>query len=212
MTIFSDKVKTYNPRLMKDLAITSDQACGIWGNIGAETGGFKALQEIAPTVKGSRGGYGWMQWTGPRRKKFEAWCADKQVAPASDEANYEYLVKETLTDEVHSLVQLRKTTSVETATETFMKLNLRPGVTNLPARLNYAKQAALAVHEKSSAVRENTTVGAVVVGTAGTMAVTPHHHWPLIIIAGVMTLLIGAIAVTWYNSRKEQNIIKKGAN
>lgn len=213
MTIFTDKVKAYHPRLIKDLSITSNQGCGIWGNIGAETGGFTALQEIKPTVKGSRGGFGWMQWTGPRRKKFEAWCVEKKLNPASDEANYQYLVQETLTDEAHSLVQLRKTTTVEAATETFMKQNLRPGIPNLPGRLNYAKQAAIAVNEKSNDNKQAGTAGVIAMGTAGTMVVTEPRHWGWIIATGIGALVIGILAVDWYhNSQKDQIILnKKGA-
>src|SRR5258706_3609441 len=59
MTIFTDKAVRYIPRLQVDLGITREQACGIFGNLGTETGGFTALQEIKPTVAGSRGGYGW---------------------------------------------------------------------------------------------------------------------------------------------------------
>jgi hypothetical protein len=141
MALFEDKSKIYVPRLMQDLSITREQACGIMGNIGGETGGFTALQEKKPTVKGSRGGYGWMQWTGPRRKKYEAWAAQNNLNPATDEANYRYLVQETMTDELHSLIQLRKTSTVEAATETFMLQNLRPGVPNLKGRVTWANRA-----------------------------------------------------------------------
>src|SRR6267154_369909 len=139
MTVFTDKAKVYVPRLMKDLAVKDFQACGIFGNIGGETGGFVALQEKKPTVAGSAGGYGWLMWTGPRRRKFTMWCKAQNMDPASDEANYQYLVKETLTDEAHSLAQLKKTTTLEAATETFMLQNLRPGIPNLQGRIDWIK-------------------------------------------------------------------------
>src|SRR6266516_4378324 len=121
MTIFTDKVQKYNSRLMADLSINRVQACGPWGNIGTETGGFTALQEKRPVIAGSRGGFGWLQWTGPRRRKYEAWCLSNKLDPASDEANYRYLVYETKTDEAASLAALKKTTTVDEAVEVFMK-------------------------------------------------------------------------------------------
>lgn len=165
MGIFEDKVRKYNDRLKKDFQINDTQACGIWGNLGAETGGFVHLQEISPTVKGSRGGYGWMQWTGPRRKKYEAWCKAKGLNAAADETNYLYLVHETLTDEWKSIQQVRKTTTIEAATETFMKLNLRPGKPHLEGRYRWARKAAGALKSKpvvNTTSATTTTVGAAV--------------------------------------------------
>lgn len=148
MTIFTDKVLKYNERLKKDFQINDIQACGIWGNLGTETGGFTMLQELKPVVKGSRGGFGWMQWTGPRRKKFEAWCAVRNLDPKADETNYQYLVHETLTDEWKSIQQVRKTSSIKAATETFMLLNLRPGIQHLDNRLEWAQKAADALNKQ----------------------------------------------------------------
>lgn len=177
MTIFEDKVKKYGVRLMKDFQIQDFHSAGIFGNMGTETGGFKHMQELNPVVKGSRGGFGWSQWTGPRRKKFEAWAKEKGLDIRDDETNYLYLVHETLTDEWKSLAQLRKTTTLEAATETWMKLNLRPGVPHLESRLGWARKAqdalklttgTLPTLQKKSSVRpsQDVAVGTVFVGTA----------------------------------------------
>lgn len=198
MTLFTDKVQQYHSRLIHDLNITSVQACGVWGNIGGETGGFSALQEKNPLVKGSRGGYGWLQWTGPRRKKYEVWARNKGLDTSLDETNYQYLVYETSTDESHSLVQLRQTTTVEAATETFMKQNLRPGVPNLSGRIDWAKKAFTAVQTQSVSNAKTGTVGAVV-AVGGASALVAHtnglvdffNHWYWFVGAGSLTLLIG---------------------
>jgi|SRR5437660_291655 len=202
MTVFTDKVTKYLPRLMNDLDIDRIQAAGIFGNIGTETGGFTAMQEKSPVVKGSRGGYGWLQWTGPRRIKYEAWAKSKGLDPALDETNYQYLVLETKTDEAHSLVQLKKTSTLEASTETFMEQNLRPGVPNLKSRIGYAHQA----FDAASAVTktDNKTATAIVIGTvaAGTGAVItsnptitthPTHTW-MWLIAGAAAL----IGIVWW--------------
>lgn len=188
MSIFTDKAKIYVPRLMKDLQISRVQACGIFGNIGTETGGFLHLQEISPVVKGSKGGYGWFQWTGPRRRKYEAWCKMQGLDAASDEANYKYIVKETSTDEMHSLAQLKKTTTVEAATETFMAQNLRPGVKHLENRIKWARIA----EEATRVPVEETAVvaGPAVVATGVAVADPVNWHWYLL---GA----IGAMIVGW---------------
>lgn len=126
---------------MSDLDITLEQASGIFGNIGHETGGFKYMQEISPAIPGSKGGYGWMQWTGPRRRAFETWCKANNLKPFEDEANYRYLVHETKTEEANSLRLLKLTKTVEAATETFMLKNLRPGIKHLNSRYRWARLA-----------------------------------------------------------------------
>ena len=208
MTIFTDKAKAYVPRLMKDLNITKEQACGIFGNIGGETGGFVALQEKKPTVAGSAGGYGWLQWTGPRRRKYTIWCKTNNLDPASDEANYKYLVKETLTDELHSLEQLRKTKTVEAATETFMLQNLRPGTPHLQGRIDWAKKALVAQETVISPTISKTTSAVVVATTGAVVASQIHpthpHLWPWII--GV-TLIAGILVwVIVHFNRKTTNV------
>ena len=201
MTVFTDKCKRYVPRLMIDLNISRIQACGIMGNIGAETGGFKHLQEINPAVKGSRGGYGWMQWTGPRRKTYEAWCKNKGLIPAADESNYLFLVHETKTDEVHSLMQLRKTTTVEAATETFMAQNLRPGVKHLEARIKYGQQAEV---ETRVPVAETATTATIGGGAVIAMTQTDPVNWPYIIIGAVAVALVGWWIVKKYRENEER--------
>lgn len=198
MTLFEQKCITYIPRLQKDLNITRIQACGIFGNLGTETGGFLHLQELNPTVKGSRGGYGWMQWTGPRRKKYEAWCKANNKVPSADESNYEYLVLETRTDELHSLIQLRKTTTTDAATETFMLKNLRPGTQHLDNRKRWAKIAEKAT---ASTAPEAGAAATVAIGTGAAIAASPPEFLPLIIVGGILALIVGVGAIIWYKNK-----------
>lgn len=92
--LFRSKAPWIAVLLLRDFPIGVDDAAAILGNLGHESGGFASLQEIKPTVLGSKGGYGWAQWTGPRRRAYEAWCKREGLDPASDEANYRYLVLE----------------------------------------------------------------------------------------------------------------------
>ncbi len=81
-------------RLAADLGLSPEQAAGVVGNLGYESVQFTKLQEISPTVPGSAGGYGWAQWTASRRRLFSAWCSTHNLDPASDEANYGFLIEE----------------------------------------------------------------------------------------------------------------------
>lgn len=102
-------------RLAADIALTLEQAAGLVGNLGYESRGFATLQEIQPMIAGSRGGYGWAQWTGPRRRIFEAWCAEHDLVPKSDEANYGFLVHELLGTYKSFAARLRQMASIEDA-------------------------------------------------------------------------------------------------
>lgn len=203
MSLFTDKVKKYLPRLQQDLGITRVQACGIFGNMGEETAGFTALQEQKPLA--GRGGYGWMQWTGARRKSFEAWCKANNKALGEDETNYLYLVHETKTNESASLLALRKTTTIETATEAFMKKNLRPGVPHLDVRIRWANRALAALSpDKTSAA--NTAAGATVLaGTTAVVATNHPTHWIYILSATLAVAAVSWIVIYWYKHRKTTN-------
>lgn len=128
--------------LSRDLGLQPHQAAAVVGNLGTETGGFKHMQELNPIVPGSRGGLGWAQWTGPRRRQFEAWSAANGLDPTSYEANYGFLKHElTATPEGKVLDSLRAAPDVASATSIFEKQFLRPGIPHSGSRQRYAQQA-----------------------------------------------------------------------
>ncbi len=177
MGIFEDKVRKYNERMKKDLQLQDVHTCGIWGNLGTETGGFTALQEKSPLVKGSRGGFGWLQWTGPRRKKYERWAKERGLNVSDDDTNYSYFIWETLHDEWKSVQQVRKTTTIEAATETFCKLNLRPGIPHLDNRVRWARKAADALKTNKGTVPAPATKASVG-GSAGLVgSALIYYYW-----------------------------------
>jgi hypothetical protein len=138
------------PRLVQDLArdfnLTPAQAAGVAGNLAHETGGFKHMQEIKPMIPGSRGGYGFAQWTGPRRKAFEAWTAENGLDPNSYEANYGFLAHELRnTPEGAVLGPLAQAQTPEQAAAVFSDQFLRPGIPNMPSRTAFANQFAQGV-------------------------------------------------------------------
>lgn len=85
--LFRSKAPWIMALLMRDFKIALDDSAAILGNLGHESGGFASLQETHPTVPGSRGGFGWAQWTGQPRRSFEAYTKRNGLDPASDKAN-----------------------------------------------------------------------------------------------------------------------------
>ena len=57
-------------------------AAGWVGNWDVETGGFKQMQEQNP-ASGGYGGYGWGQWTGPRRQGLFVLAKQNNLDPIS---------------------------------------------------------------------------------------------------------------------------------
>ncbi len=125
--------------LEEALGITRVQAAGLVGNLDHETGGFKFMQELDPVVPGSRGGLGFAQWTGTRRKEFEAWAASNDMDVNSYEANLGYLVHEiSNTSEGRFLEELEGASTAEEAARIVSRKYLRPGKPNMPSRISKA--------------------------------------------------------------------------
>jgi peptidoglycan hydrolase-like protein with peptidoglycan-binding domain len=138
---FRQAVTKYGPRLKNDLDLELFQAAAFFGNFAVESDQFRALQEYKPVVSGSRGGWGWAQWTGPRRRLFEAYAKAQGFKLDDPEAFYGFLIHELEGPERGALAAVKKTTSVEQATETVMKRYERPGVPHLDKRKQYAREA-----------------------------------------------------------------------
>lgn len=140
-------VVIFSRRLMKDFDLTVLDAAAVFGNAGQESGGFQSLQEKKPLVTGSKGGYGIMQWTGPRRKAYEAYCSRNKLDPADMESNYKFLFVELSNSEKSVLPKLRAAKTLEDKTKTFMNSFLRPGIPHLDQRIVWAKRAYEAIQD-----------------------------------------------------------------
>jgi hypothetical protein len=141
---FRAKAPAIMAQLIRDFPITPMDAAAILGNLGHESAGFTKLQEMKPTVAGSRGGYGWAQWTGPRRRAYEAYCKRTGKDPAGDEANYAYLFLELKGIEGSEKVAIAKTVKaedLEAKVVAFEKAFLRAGVKHYDSRKRWAKIA-----------------------------------------------------------------------
>jgi hypothetical protein len=140
---FATHAPPYIHRLRHDLPnIGKWDACAIMGNAGHECLGFTKMQEMKPTVPGSRGGYGWMQWTGPRRRAYEAFCAKRNVDASTMEANYMFLLHElTETFEKKALPAIIAVVPLDQKVEVFEKEYLRAGIKHYDARKRWARIA-----------------------------------------------------------------------
>lgn len=133
---------TYIRRLAQDVNITPEQSAGVFGQLGYESAGLQAINEYQPVVPGSRGGFGWAQWTGPRRRAFESWAAENRADVSDPEANYQFLLHElTATPEGRVLDAIRQAPDAITAGRVFTDRFLRPGVPAYENRDSWVQKA-----------------------------------------------------------------------
>jgi hypothetical protein len=103
-------------RLVRDITgLKPFQAAGIVSNLAAESG-VTGTNEKHPLIPGSRGGVNLEQWTGPRRRAFEAWAGAHNLSPFSPEAGHGYLVYELQ----HNQALLARIKAAKTAQEAAM--------------------------------------------------------------------------------------------
>lgn len=151
---FEAKAPSIMRRLMADFpGLTVNDAAAILGNLGHESLGFTKLQEMAPTVKGSKGGYGWAQWTGPRRRQYEAWSRAQKLDPASDEANYGFLKFELVATEKAAIPAVKAARTLRDKTIAFEKAYERAGVKHYDKRVYWANLAAEAYMNEEKAAK-----------------------------------------------------------
>lgn len=140
--------------LKKDLNWPLISGAALCGNFAVESIEFTTFQEIGP--RAGRGGAGWAQWTGPRRRNFERWALTHGLNLETDEASYGFAVFEfrgaDSTMEKGSNFfdmgrQLRAELNLETATRLIHEWYERPQEVldgtfkSGPERLRYAQRA-----------------------------------------------------------------------
>lgn len=131
-------------KLIADFSFSPEDAAAVLGNAGHESAGFTRMQELKPTVKGSRGGYGWFQWTGPRRRAFEAYVNRNKLDINSREANYAFLWVELNGDEKGAVAKTKAAKGLEAKVKAFELSFERAGVKHYPSRNEWARKALAA--------------------------------------------------------------------
>tara|TARA_R100001198_G_C5158723_1_gene164798 strand:- start:30 stop:806 length:777 start_codon:yes stop_codon:yes gene_type:complete len=150
-----DKAYETSFKLMDDLksefGMTNEQAAGVVGNFWHETGGFKFMKELKPTIKGSKGGLAFAQWTGERRDTFEQLLTDLGNLPAdSYEGNFAMITKEFDTTEKSALNKILNTDTVVDAAKATSNHYLRPGKPQLSKRIAAAEDILQRYNEDRS--------------------------------------------------------------
>ena len=131
----------YMAKLMQDFHMNSTDAAAVFGNAGHESAGFEKLQEIKPTVPGSRGGWGWFQWTGPRRREFEAYADRNKLDPKAHETNYKFLFVELKGSEKRAVGAVKKAQGLRNKVIAFEKAFERAGIKHYNSRVRWAEIA-----------------------------------------------------------------------
>ena len=125
-----------NPQLIIDglvaRGVPLPAAIGIAGNIAVESGFRTDINEAAPIVPGSRGGYGLIQWTGPRRRQFEAYAGDNL---ADLDTQLDFLVHELGTTEKKAASAIYAANDPIEAARLVSERFLRPGIPHMDRRI-----------------------------------------------------------------------------
>lgn len=137
---FRQIAPAYMARLLVDFpTLNKLDAAAVFGNAGYESGGFTKLQEISPIA--GRGGFGWFQWTGPRRRSFETYAKRNNLALSDADTNYKFLFVELKGEEARAISALRAKTTLEDKVVAFEQAYERAGVKNYPERQRWARIA-----------------------------------------------------------------------
>src|SRR5215216_2836155 len=114
-------------------------AAAILGNLWAESR-MKAVQEGRP--RKGRGGFGWSQSTGSRRRAAEAFWAERKMDPQSDAAQLAWLIYElSQTPEKRGLTAVMRPGTLEERTLAFEVAFERAGIKNYATRYEGARMA-----------------------------------------------------------------------
>lgn len=149
--------------LMADFkGLDVEAAAAVLGNFWAESR-LQAVGEIAPTVKGSLGGFGWDQSTGPRRRAAFAFWAKRKMDPQTDEAEYAWIFYQLrYTAEKKALPALmRPGLNLHAKAKVFCDVYERPGVKNYAARYEGADMALRAWFDNPQHVEPHPDVAPV---------------------------------------------------
>jgi hypothetical protein len=117
---------------------TPAQAWGAVANLQAESGLDPGINEINPVVAGSRGGFGLNQWTGPRRRAFEAYMAERGLPLDDIEGQMDFTFHEFNTTEKAAYDRIKSADTPEEAAYAYSKGFLRPGHDNTEYRMRTA--------------------------------------------------------------------------
>lgn len=103
-------------------------------NFADESGFNPGINEANPIVAGSRGGYGLYQLTGPRRRAYEAFAADRGVDVADPDAQMDFLMLELEGPERAAAQSILATSTAGEAGAAIVNKFLRPAAEHRESR------------------------------------------------------------------------------
>lgn len=176
--------------------MTTEGACGFWGNVMAESGGksniaqrgMTKLSDDEYTTAADNGtinfaydavGYGLCQWTYYTRKLNLINYAKANGKSVGDmELQVDFAIKELQTDYPKVWAYLKTATDVYQAASKVCTEYERPAVNNIAVRANYGKQA-YAAYKEARASDTNDTVNDTTSDTNDTESdTTEETYWP----------------------------------
>jgi hypothetical protein len=110
-------------------------ADGFLMNFQDESGFNPGINEAAPTVPGSRGGYGLYQLTGPRRVAYEQYAEQLGVDPANVDAQLDFMISELQGPEAKAYQSIMGTQDAGSAAAAIARDFLRPAPEHLNRRV-----------------------------------------------------------------------------
>jgi hypothetical protein len=99
-----------------------------------ESGMRTDINEIKPIVPGSRGGYGLLQWTGPRRRQLEAFAQERGLPVSDMNVQADFLMHELSGTEKRAAKRIFATDNPADAAVSIMNDFLRPHKSHRPKR------------------------------------------------------------------------------
>jgi hypothetical protein len=139
-------------REIKEWSLEDRAAC--IGNACHECNGFKTLQERKPVVTGSLGGWGYFQWTGPRRRAFMDYASKHKLEPSSYEANAGFLIYELKNTETTAIPRTVRAKSLEQKVVEFELAFERAGAKHYDSRKAWAVKVYNLLKENKTPVQE----------------------------------------------------------
>lgn len=117
-------------------------ALGFAGNFAVESGFDPGINEIAPLVEGSRGGFGLSQWTGPRRRQLEAFAQERGLPVSDPDLQLDFLMWELDNTEAGARGAIYSAADPLEAARLVSERFLRPGIPHLDRRLEETQRIA----------------------------------------------------------------------
>jgi len=110
-------------------------ADGFLMNFQDESGFDPSINEAAPTVPGSRGGYGLYQLTGPRRVAYEQYAQQQGVDPSNVDAQLDFMMSELAGPEASAYQAIMAAPDTGSAAAAIVNKFLRPAEQHRAARV-----------------------------------------------------------------------------